>query len=72
MLDGEDSDGVSGETVVVGEEEAGRDDSGSGGEGSGSTRTADWTWATIGNVDIGNRGVRMIGSKDRGGSRHMG
>ena len=33
MLDGEDSDGVSREMVVVGEEEAGRDDSGSGGEG---------------------------------------
>ena len=33
MLDGEDSDGVSGETVVVGEEEAGRDNPSSGGEG---------------------------------------
>ena len=33
MLDGEDLDRVSGETVVVGQEEAGRDDSSSGGEG---------------------------------------
>ena len=33
MLDGEDLDGVSGETVVVGEEEASRDNSSSGGEG---------------------------------------
>ena len=33
MLNGEDSDGVRGETVIVGEEEASRDDSSSGGEG---------------------------------------
>ena len=33
MLDGEDSGGVSGETVIVGEEEAGGDDPSSGGEG---------------------------------------